>query len=215
MARLTPEQWQAIRVAWEYDADEPTYELAAARAASKYQFKAPRKQTVHERSKKDAWQRKGSLQGATVAAQRRADSMAKDPGPPQPGGMSDPVSSPADAVGASRAETPAANASPVIQALAAREDAVEKRAQVLDRHRRDWTNVAIVRNEALSIRITDPVRCSERLRQAKLAAEITAIQHAGERKAWGMEVSLQEADLEKMSDETLAAIAKGRVPKGW
>ena len=96
--------------------------------------------------------------------------------------------------------------------MGAREADIDKRTATNVRQRQEWVNIAVLRNEALSSRNTDPVRCSERLRQIKVAAEITAIQQAGERKAWGLDIPFGMADLASLSDETLEAIAKGRLP---
>lgn len=39
MARLTESQWNAIRSVWEYDPDEPSYEVAAVRAAEDFKLR--------------------------------------------------------------------------------------------------------------------------------------------------------------------------------
>ena len=212
MSRLTPEQWQSIRIVWEYDPGEPSFEVAAARAAKKYEFKAPRRQSVHERAKRDGWQRRGSLNGINAAAHCRADSQMNPAPVPQPEGLPDsggsqPDTEMADAPDTVRPARPSAEA-----AMGAREADIDKRTATNVRQRQEWVNIAVLRNEALSSRNTDPVRCSERLRQIKIAAEITAIQQAGERKAWGLDIPFGMADLASLSDETLEAIAKGRLP---
>ena len=211
MSRLTPEQWQSIRIVWEYDPDEPSFEVAAARAAKKYEFKAPRRQSVHERAKRDGWQRRGSLNGINAAAHRRADSQMNPAPVPQPEGLPDsgggqPDTEMADAPDTVRPARPSAEA-----AMGAREGDVDKRTATNVRHRQEWVNIAVLRNEALSLRNTDAVRCSERLRQVKVAAEITSIQQAGERKAWGLDIPLDVVDLESLSDKALTAIAAGRL----
>jgi len=58
MARLTEEQWQAIRTSWEYDPDEPTFNVAAGRASSKHNFVPPGKSTIDFRAKKNGWERR-------------------------------------------------------------------------------------------------------------------------------------------------------------
>jgi hypothetical protein len=187
--------------------------VAAARAANKYEFKAPRRQSVHERATKERWQRRGSLNGLNAAAHRRADSQMNPTPVPQPEGLPDGQRSlgglpdrkpkgPPDATGVAQ--------SPAEAAMGAREADIDKRTATNVRHRQEWVNVAVLRNEALSLRISDPVRCSERLRQVKIAAEITSIQQAGERKAWGLDVPFNTADLQNLSDEALEAIASGR-----
>ncbi|MDB5874596.1 MAG: hypothetical protein JWQ07_4038 [Ramlibacter sp.] len=211
MARLTPEQWQSIRIVWEYDPDEPSFDVAAARAAKKYDFSAPRRQSVHERAKRECWQRRGSLNGINAAAQRRADRQMSAAHVPQPEGLPDAIP-PAPDSASPPAPDGVRSPSPAAYAVAAREADIDKRADTNKRHRQEWVNVAVLRNEAVSLRVTDPVRCSERLRQVKIMAEITAIQQAGERKAWGLDVPFNAGDLENLSDEALAAIAGGRAP---
>ena len=212
MSRLTPEQWQSIRIVWEYDTDEPSFGVAAARAAKKYEFKAPRRQSVHECAKRDVWQRSGSLNGINVAAHRRADSQMNPALVPQPEGLPDsgggqPDTEMADAPDTVRPARPLAEA-----AMGAREADVDKRTATNVRHRQEWVNIAVLRTEALSSRNTDPVRCSERLRQVKVAAEITSIQQTGERKAWGLDIPLDVIDIKSLSEEALEAIVNGRMP---
>jgi hypothetical protein len=199
-------------VAWEYDADEPSLEVAASRATRKYEFKAPRRQSVHERAKKEGWIRKASLSGLNAAAHRRADAMsAAAPVPPPTSAPDDGKERPDEKV-APKPDKAFGNSETATLAMEAREEEIDKRAATLKRHRQEWVNVAVLRNEALSLRLTDPVRCSERMRQVKLAAEITAAQQAGERKAWALDIALDLADLSGLSDEALQAIASGRMP---
>jgi hypothetical protein len=214
MPRLTPEQWQAIRVAWEYDPDEPSLELAAARAAEKYEFKAPRRQSVHERAKREGWQRRGSLNGINAAAHRRADSKMDSSKVAQPEGLPDGARGQPDGGAPAAPDTAAATSDAANHAVIARESDIEKRTTINVRHRQEWVNIAALRNEALSLRRTDPVRCSEKLRQVKAAAEITAIQQAGERKAWGLDIGIDCRDLASLSDEALELIAAGKTPRG-
>lgn len=214
MARLTPEQWQAIRVVWEYDPDEPSFEVAAARAATKYEFGAPRRQSVHERAKRDSWERRGSLNGINAAAHRRADAQMSPARVPQPDGLPDSSRPKPDVPRGGEVDNVregSASDAAVTLAMSAREADVDKRTATNVRHRQEWINIAVLRNEALSMRVTDPVRCSERLRQVKVAAEITAIQQAGERKAWGLDIALNPEDLATLSDGALEAIAAGRM----
>jgi len=48
------------------------------------------------------------------------------------------------------------------------------------RHRSEWQQVAALRQEALFERKTDPAGAYAKLRSAKLATEITALQPTGE-----------------------------------
>lgn len=82
MARLTIDLWQAIRTVWEYDPDEPTYNVAASRASEKFKFDVPAKTTIESRAKKEGWERRGSLNGINAAAQRKADKLTNPDGMP-------------------------------------------------------------------------------------------------------------------------------------
>ena len=80
MARLSREQWQAIRTIWEYDPDQPSYNTAAGRAAKKHQFAPPGKSTIDDRAKKEGWERRGNMTGINAAAQRKADTLTDSNG---------------------------------------------------------------------------------------------------------------------------------------
>ncbi|MFD2377828.1 hypothetical protein ACFSTJ_10595 [Ottowia pentelensis] len=98
-------------------------------------------------------------------------------------------------------------------AQASREESENKRAELDVRHRTEWRQVAVLRQEALSRRHTDPVEAFNRLKVAKITAEITMLQQNGERRAWGMEMSFDSAQLAEMSDAQLEAIAAGKMPR--
>ena len=212
MARLAREQWQTIRIIWDYDPDEPSFDLAAASAAKKYEFKAPRRQSVHERARAEAWQRRGSFNGINAAAHRRADYQMNSAAVPQPAGLPDGAPPQTDTGGAAEPDVAAKASAPALHALLARESDVDKRTATNVRHRQEWVNIAVLRNEALSLRNTDPVRCSERFRQVKAASKITATQQVGERKAWSLDIPIHHRELASLSDEALEAIAAGRRP---
>lgn len=194
--RLTPEQWQAVRTIWEYDPDEPSYDVAGARAGEKHSFFVPTRQSIQERAKKEKWERRASLSGINKAAHRKADAMVSSSGetskPDKPDGKPD--GSP---------DTSGKN----IQAT--REDSEDKRAQVLARHRTEWANIGVLLGEAISIRNNDPVRASDKIRFVKTTAEVTKIKQEGERKAWGLD-DLADFDPSKMTDEELDRFIRGR-----
>ena len=62
----------------------------------------------------------------------------------------------------------------------------QRRIDTLDRHRREWVQVASLRQDALSHRDNDgkrnDTRCFHAMKLAKITAEMTSIQQAGERK---------------------------------
>lgn len=70
---------------------------------------------------------------------------------------------------------------------AAIDAAAQKRADVRLRHRREWEQVASLRQQALQKRTSNPDVCFNELRIAKITAEMTEIQQRGEIKAWGLD----------------------------
>jgi len=89
------------------------------------------------------------------------------------------------------------------------DEEAEKRADVIRRHRQEWIQVATIRQEAAEKRGTSPTLAQDRAKLAKIFAEITTLQQAGERKAWGLDATV---DVRKLTDEQLVAIVKGREP---
>ena len=199
MARLTPEQWEAIRSVWEYDPDEPSHEVAATRAGKKYQFKPPSKSNVCVKCIKDSWERRGNLNGINAAAHRKADAMVDANG--------NPTKQNDQNEDTQKEQNHVLNPAALVQA--SRIESEDKRAEVTARHRQEWAQVAILRQEGLQMRSSDPVRCSEKLRQAKIAAEVTAIQQQGERKAWGLDVIVDPASVKNLTDAEIDAILAG------
>lgn len=65
--------------------------------------------------------------------------------------------------------------------------AAEETAAVVRRHRQEWLQVVKLRQEALGAREADATDAFNRAKLAKITAEMTAIQQAGERKAWGLD----------------------------
>lgn len=196
---ITEEQWAAIRTAWEYDPDEPSDETAARRAAERLKFQAPNRPAVFKRRRKDEaagnpWERRGSMNGIVHAAQRRADTMVT-----------------ADGEAKETAETRPGNEVLAQKAQAAREESEALRAEVISRHRQEWRAVFLLRNEAIKERTAAPDKADKKARLAKIIAETTKIQQEGERKAWGLDVSVNPDDIRKMSDAELEAIVKGKL----
>lgn len=164
---LAPEAWKAIRLAYEFDPDEPSVEAAAKRAADKYKFRTPSRQAVYNRFRDDAargdpWERRANLNGINQAAQRKADNLVDSQGKPT--------------------ET-----DPKKKVLADREQSEDARAEVLARHRTEWRQVAALRQEAVSARKTSVSNALDLIRLAKTVAETTKLQQDGERRAWGMD----------------------------
>jgi len=190
---MKPENWAAIRLAYEYDPDQPSMVVAAKRAGEKYGFKPPASSSIAYRMKKDGesghpWERYGDMKGINAAAQRKADSMA----------LSKESSRESSEISAEKAQ-------------ASREQSIDLRAEVNDRHRQEWKLVVMLRNEALQNRKVDHKKSIELMRLAKMTAETILVQQNGERKAWGLdELSL---DVSKMTDEQLQDIINGKLPR--
>lgn len=66
--------------------------------------------------------------------------------------------------------------------------AMDERAKMLDRHRREWAAPRAMSAEAVSLRNNDPLKAFERAKLAKITAETLKIVQDGERKAWGLDV---------------------------
>lgn len=226
MARLslTDAQWAEIRRSWEYDPGEPTYRAAAQKAGGKFGFEVPAKSTVESRAKREGWARRADQTGINAAAQRKADKLTVSDGSDAPSDAgSDGVQT---KKGASASD--GAKAKPDLEATqSGRDEAEDLRAKVIARHRKEWEQIASLRQQALAKRPkTDPATGNplpnatgsiadafEAMKLTKITAEATHIQQAGERKAWGLDVVINPEDLQHLSDEDLQLIAAGKSPK--
>lgn len=90
----------------------------------------------------------------------------------------------------------------------------DRRAAVIERHRDEWPKVREMLNvghkahkEAKNVE--DKRVAFEDLKAAKITSETLKIVQDGERKAWGLDLVV---DVTKLTDEQLAAIAKGKMP---
>ena len=216
--RLTPEQWELVRRIYEYDIDNPSLEISARRAGVLIGFDPPSRQAVWNRWKVEGWQRQGSMAGIAEAAQRKADKLTplKEPGV---SGSNPPLYSTApiqilpDDQGA---KVPDADPTEGIQqgdyqyAQQARQDAEDKRAELLARHRADWLGIGVLRKEAMDMREEDPKASMERARLAKTLADTLKVEQDGERRAWGIDDIPALPNFSIMSDEELKAIASGK-----
>ena len=144
-----------------------------------------------------AWQRKS---GIGVAAQGRRIRCVSRPGNrtkqneqnDKPGGKQNDVPNPA-------------------MAQASRTESEDLRAEVTARHRQEWKQVAILRQEALAVRVSNPDQAMVKAKLAKIVAETTAIQQAGERKAWGLDILVDPGALKDLTDQQLEDIINGKV----
>lgn len=76
---------------------------------------------------------------------------------------------------------------------AAIDAAADETAALVRRHRQEWVQVAALRQEALAARQENQKEAFDRAKLAKITAEMTAIQQAGERKAWGLDTAQAQA----------------------
>jgi hypothetical protein len=224
--RLSPALWKTIQTHWEFDLDEPSYEIAAGRAAKEHSFTPPAKSSVYEKQQKEKWSRKGNMNGLNQAAQRNADKLVDANGErvkPNKKAKTE-RSEGGDATSKPNAvrNLPAvispekAAEKSASQEDADRADSLKIRTEVNARHRNEWRQIVMLRQEAMQHR--DPKQPAKYdlakyyglLKSAKLAAEITAIQQAGERKAWGMDVLVDPNTIRNLSDDALEAIASGK-----
>jgi hypothetical protein len=90
----------------------------------------------------------------------------------------------------------------------------ERRAAVIERHREEWPTVremveAGCKTHSEASSLEEKRIAFEDLKAAKIASETLKIIQDGERKAWNLD---QIVDVTTLTDEQLAAIAKGRMP---
>lgn len=94
------------------------------------------------------------------------------------------------------------------------DEAVDTRAEVVVRHRKEWDVVGQLMNEALEKRHVDPADSFSRCKIAKITAETISLRQAGERKAWNLDVpEFTPADYARMTDEQLEAVIAGKNPR--
>lgn len=240
--QLTREQWDAIRRSYEFDADEPSQAVAAARAGALLGFTPPSKMAVSKHARQEKWERRGSLTGVNRAAQRRADRIVQRRRANK-AAKAAAAKAAAAAEGAEAAVTEAVDDAqaqiedvfddePVQTGTGhqdrpeapeparvphrgigvnakARIESEDLRAEVLARHRQEWRQIAVLRQEAVKIRDTEPAKAAAAIRFAKLTAEVTGLQQTGERRAWGLD-EIVIPDLTTKSDAELVAILEGR-----
>jgi hypothetical protein len=72
---------------------------------------------------------------------------------------------------------------------AAIDAAASETVELIKRHRDEWRQVAGLRQEALGKRKDDTTEAFNAAKLAKITAEMTAIQQAGERRAWGLDTA--------------------------
>lgn len=176
MARLTPDQWAAIREEWETD-PKASHDTAAKRASEAGGFECPSREIVRRTQIKDGWAKRGQLADIGEAAQRRADKLVDSDGCAKVGKKV------GNEVGVATAEK-----------LASRIESEIVRAEVLARHRTEWGELQNHRKAALvAMQKAQKAGDKESWQIAKIAADtakanlqVLEIQQLAERRAWGL-----------------------------
>ena len=212
MAQLKSEQWQAIRTSYENDVDNPTVEVAAERAALKFDFKAPHRSSIYEKIKKDEvggkpWVRVSSMHGINIVAQKKADRIAID---------KTTTEKPDNKPDAKPDQKPEPDTNLIKKAQASKEESEDLRAAVLVRHREDLKGArdAVITAKGRhkkAVTIDEKRIAFEDLRAAKILTETLRLIQDGERKAWNLD---DPPDLSKYSVEQLKeAKITGKLPR--
>lgn len=171
MPRLTADQWAAIRIEWE---GEPTATFSGL--ANKHGVEVS---NVSRKCAKEGWTKTGQLASINEAAQRKADSRCDSDGN----------------ANARQTQRPRNAAD-----LATRDESIDLRAEVLERHRREWSELETFRKVALkAMKDAHDAGDKEGWQIAKLAADTASaniraleVKQQGERRAWGLEAKAEE-----------------------
>lgn len=166
-SRLTADSWAKFRALWEADPTMSQRDLAELAGVSQV--------AVQKRIKKEGWQKVSDQGDLARRAYDKADKAAIK------GGDALPV------VQGAAAEHPDAVTAPSGVAAAT---AVELRAKVIERHRKEWDGAR--NNVYKAIQNAD----FEKAKLGKITAEALKIIQDGERKAWGLDKD--EADKKEL-----------------
>lgn len=172
MPRLTQEQWAEARVEWE---DNPTMTLNYI--SQKYDI---HRSEVTRRAQKESWTKTRQIEAINEAAHRIADAQGNPTNPNI------------------TQHTPKALS---IERTATRIESVTARAEVLDRHRKEWLDVEVMRKVALkAMKTAHDAKEYDAWKVAKMAAEtaranlqVLEIKQNGERKAWGLDLHTEDS----------------------
>lgn len=202
--------WVEIRRHYEFDPDRPSLSASAERAASRLGTSAPSRAAAHKRQRQEGWERQAPLSSIVESAHRLADRMVQSDGSAedQPAIPAEP-----DPAAPAVVETDKEAAQSDLEYMnQARTEAEDKRAELLARHRKEWKQVAVLRQESVALRIHNAAQALDRARLAKITAETTKLQQDGERRAWGIDDTPTLPDLSKLTDDELRAVLAGKVP---
>ncbi|WP_293000048.1 hypothetical protein [Nevskia sp.] len=204
MARLTERQWIEARAYWEVD-DRVT----AADVAKKF---GTSKQAVAKQIKSKGWAKKPTLSQIAQRAHVAADAKPLiEKRISEEKAAKDAARAAAEVVGKVVGEVVdsdqvvADNIKRIVDAAtkAAEEQAVDARAEVIARHRKEWDDHKLLLTAAIENSNFDKAKL------AKITAETTMIRQTGERKAWGLD-AYTEAPKEALPQIPDDAYAKVR-----
>ncbi len=184
MARLTPQQWIAIRRAWELD-PRPGTGWLTVRGGGPWDVTT---EAIRKRRIAEGWRK----HRRDPAVEHHADGAAGAEGCEIGGFALPPLPNAGD-------PEAAAFGPPFGGAAGADEDAI--RAQVLAQHRRDWQVVRRLLDAAVA---AGPGRDD---RRARNAAETLRLVHRGEASAYALDAAI---DFEALGDAELEAPSKGK-----
>ena len=192
MSKLTKDQWLEVRDKWENDP-----KLSFGALAIEYGLS---KQLIHARSKKDEWMQRGDLASIARAANRRADALT-DP-------------SKVDEIIDEKVNI---DESPQLKKDVGLDEAIDKRTDVLVKHRNEILMLDKMQSEAIRVFANAKnTKNKDDWWQAKIAADcvkdhvaISKMKQEMERKSWGMdEINI---DMSKLTDEQLQDIINGKM----
>lgn len=186
--RLTADEWAAARAAWEADPTLSFGELSSRLGISR--------QSVSRKAARDDWQRPTNLAELAKRAHARADEMAatEADAETEKGAEGDKVTTSSPSEGAedvavtldkktSVDRRPMPKPRPKSDPAVVQENAVRLRAEINDRHRKEWNAARQLSYEAIKN------KDFERAKLAKITSETIRIIQDGERKAWGLDAA--------------------------
>ena len=207
MARMTPDQWAEMRREWEAS---PTQGLTWLTKAAGGRWDIT-EEPIRKRRAAEDWAKPTNMAMVVRRAHAAADTHSTVRMTADRNG-SIPDTNVGDDVGGSETKRPDTNTlhcGPQPSA-GAEEVAVDLRAELLDRHRKEWGEVR--RLFCRSLKEAENARGFEVAKFAKISAETVELIQRGETRAWGLDGLL--IDFGRMSEKELEAVVKyGRLPR--
>ncbi len=189
---LTEDTWEHIRAEWESD-----HQVSYTTLSAKY---GVGKSTICDRARKGGWEKKVDHLKIFTDANLRADA-ASTPWP----------------VGSKNPRNP--DTSETLKRRAAVDEASEKRANILIKHREEALKFDQLQNATLGLLIRAlQTRDTHDWWVAKKAADtlksqvtVAKLKQEMERGSWGMDIPIDYKAIQEMTDEQLEAIVAGKM----